>query len=604
MKQAIRASALAFLLFTANIFMRAQNNGTLKPPATRMGATRVATRTNIATELAEMKAMLQQQQQEIQALKDQLAAQDHAARGAQQQALQQSEAAANAATQAASKADRASAHAAEVQQNVASMKSDVDDAKSSATTLMDALREEQKHVTETVESPLALHFKGVTLTPGGFFAAETVWRQHALAADDNTPFNSLGFSGTGAQHLSEFYGTGRPTRITMLIEGKLPSAKLSGYYEADFLSSGVTSNPNQSNSYTNRQRQMWGKAELDNGWSFTGGQMWSLVTETKNGMDNRTEAVPSVIDHNYHIGFSWARQWGFRVVKDFNNKVWLGLAIENPQTTFAAHGNAANFDFGSLGNSGGLYNAFNGNYSFNRTPDFIFKAAFEPHAGHHYEVFGILSTFRDRVYPNATAATPSAAGAFNDNRVGGGVGANARWLAVNRHVEFGLHVIAGDGTGRYSASSLPDATVRPNGTLAPMHAYSGLATLEYHSPRWDWYANAGTDYVQRAWYLNSSGKPVGYGAPAFNNAGCLTETVPTGGNGFSPGALPGTCTGDTKDLLQGTLGVYYKFYNGPKGRIQYGVQYSYFERKTWAGAGGAPHANENMVLTSFRYYLP
>jgi hypothetical protein len=390
----------------------------------------------------------------------------------------------------------------------------------------------------------------------------------------------------------------------MLVEGKTNAAKLSGYYEMDFLSSGTTSNNNGSNSYTQRQRQVWGKAELNNGWSFTGGQMWSLATETKVGLNNRTEATPSVIDHQYHIGFTWARQWGFRVVKNFNNKVWLGFSVENAQTTLAAHGNAANFDFGSLGNNGGLYNAFNGNYSFNRTPDFIVKAAFEPHAGHHYEIFGILSDFRDRIYPNATAATPSSTGAFNDTRLGGGVGANARWIFANKHVEFGLHAFGGDGVGRYGTSGLPDVTVRPDGTLVPMHAYMGLGTLEFHSAHWDWYTNVGTEYVQRTWYLNSAAKPVGYGSPLFNNAGCFVETVPSGGNGFSPGAPPSTCTGDTKNLVQGTIGFYYKFYNGPKGRIQWGPQYSYFVRNAWAGAGGAPTANESMVLTSFRYYLP
>ena len=38
------------------------------------------------------------------------------------------------------------------------------------------------------------------------------------------------------------------------------------------------------------------------------------------------------------------------------------------------------------------------NYSFNAMPDVIVKAAFEPGFG-HYEIFGILSRFRDRVYP-------------------------------------------------------------------------------------------------------------------------------------------------------------------------------------------------------------
>ncbi len=70
----------------------------------------------------------------------------------------------------------------------------------------------------------------------------------------------------------------------MLAQGKLDNMTMTGYFEADFLSAGVTSNNNQSNSYTLRQRQVWAQAALKNGWTFTGGQMWSLVTETKRGL--------------------------------------------------------------------------------------------------------------------------------------------------------------------------------------------------------------------------------------------------------------------------------------------------------------------------------
>ena len=125
----------------------------------------------------------------------------------------------------------------------------------------------------------------------------------------------------------------------MLAEGKIKTAKLTGYYETDWLSAGITSNNNQSNSYTNRMRQLWGQAALNNGWTFTGGQMWSLVTETKKGLDNRTEALPMTIDAQYHVGFSWMRQYGFRVVKNFNNKFWLGASVENAQTTNLGGGN-------------------------------------------------------------------------------------------------------------------------------------------------------------------------------------------------------------------------------------------------------------------------
>jgi hypothetical protein len=564
---------------------------------TRAGReTRRASYTNadIAAQLQQIRAMLEQQQQQIEQLQQQLTARDQAVQTAQQQAME----AQSAAAQAARKADAASSQATSAQQNVAALQTSVGDVKANATTTALNIQENQSRENE---SPVALRYKGITITPGGFLAAETVWHQHGMTSDVATPFNSIPFAGASQYHLSEFFGSGRPSRLTLLMEGKLSSAKFTGYYEMDFLSAGVTSNNNQSNSYTNRQRQVWGQAALSNGWSFTGGQMWSLVTETKSGLENRSEALPSVIDHNYHVGFSWARQYGFRITKNFNNKLWLGASIENAQTLLTAHGNQNNFVFGNAGTGGGQYNP-TANYSYNVSPDYVVKLAWQPKFG-HYEIIGVVSPFRDRVYPNATATPASSAGAYNDSRLGGGVAANARWLLYNKHLEFGVHAMGGDGIGRYGTSNLPDATVRPDGTLALLHSYHGLGTIEVHYPKFDVYFNGGTEYVARYWQTRAGGTAVGYGSPLFNNSGCMAEAVPAGGNGFAPGS-PANCNADTKDLIEITAGFYYKFYNGPKGRIQWGPQFSHIIRNTWSGIGGSPDTNQNMVLTSFRYYLP
>ena len=94
----------------------------------------------------------------------------------------------------------------------------------------------------------------------------------------------------------------------------------------------------------------------------------------------------------------------------------------------------------------------------------------------------------------------------------------------------------------------------------------------------------------------------GYGSPSANNSGCATETAPTGS--FTPGA-GGTCAGDIRVITQGSTGFWFKPYQGPKGGIRWGVQYSYLTKSGWSGAGGiSPKAVENMVLTSFRYYIP
>ena len=560
--------------------------------------------------------------------------------------LQQAKAAASAAQ---GKADQVATQAGQEQQTVAEMRTDITDLKQNVTNGALSLQETQKNIRAGLETPLALHYRGITITPGGFMSADTVWRSHALGSDINTPFNSIPYSGATASRLTETFGSGRQSRISMLSEGKLGGAKLAGYIEADFLSAGVTSNNNQSNSYTLRQRQAWAQAALSSGWTFTGGQMWSLVTETKQGVENRSEALPMTIDPQYTVGFSWARQYGFRVAKNFGNEISWAFSIEDSQATLGGHLAAGqnNFVLGSQGSSGGLYNSTT-NYSFNPSPDFITKFVYQPKGFGHYEVFALFSDFRDRIFPCGGTITatngvlpapvpcgtgniPNSSGAYNSNKKGGGFGLNARGTLAGKF-DLGLHLLGGDGVGRYGTAGLPDVVARYDGVLVPVRSYQGLGTVEYHSKRLDIYANVGMEYAGRTAYT-FGGKGMGYGSPLFNNSGCYIEappssttinvntpgsapgstgsgTVPVTGSGgapLTPGyntANPPNCTGDTRNIMEGTVGFWYRFYNGPKGRIQWGPQYSYINRNSWSGVGNSPNAVENMFFTSFRYYLP
>ena len=108
--------------------------------------------------------------------------------------------------------------------------------------------------------------------------------------------------------------------------------------------------------------------------------MWSLAAETSKGLDNGTETLPGTIDPQYTAGFVWERQYGFRVAKNYNNKVWMGVSLENAQAQPA--GSGANNEFlGATGDGGGLYDN-QATYSYNRAPDVIAKMAFEPGWGH------------------------------------------------------------------------------------------------------------------------------------------------------------------------------------------------------------------------------
>src|ERR1051326_5481843 len=216
---------------------------------------------SVQAQLDDLKKMITDQQQQIQSLTQQLQQRDQAV----QQAQQQASAAQSAANQAQSAASTSAQKADDAQSALTKVTADLTDVKANATTAALNMQEQQKAFTEAVESPLTLHYKGITITPGGFFAAETVWRRHGLTSDDNTPFNAIPYAGAGNQHVSEFFGSGRPSRATVLIEGKLPRAKFTAYGELDWLSAGVTSNNNQSNSYTNRLRQLWAQVAFADG---------------------------------------------------------------------------------------------------------------------------------------------------------------------------------------------------------------------------------------------------------------------------------------------------------------------------------------------------
>ena len=587
-----------------------------------------------AATAAEVQELRQEMQNQINTLKQQLSDRDTQLRQAQDAAAA-AQAAANRAQAAANAQQQALTENASA---VTTLQSTVGDLKSNQASLATTIQDNQTSIKKAIENPDSLHYKGIEITPGGFMAAETVYRSRATGGDIATPFSAIPFDGTNAAHLSEWYSTARQSRVSMMAMGKTDWGTLRGYVEADFLGAAVTSNNNQSNSYVLRQRVVWAQAALNNGWGFTGGQLWSLATEDKKGLSNLSGDImtPQTIDPNYNAGFVWTRQYGFRVTYSAP-KFAVGIAAENPQVlgpggTVSLNPGVA-YLWGQPGNNGGLDNGAasgastvtpscttNGTtvtctpvvlplvttYAINPAPDFIAKIAFDPGWG-HYEVFGISRLFRDRVFNyTTTAGVNTITSARNDTGGGGGLGGSLRVPLFNKHLDAGLKGLWGTGMGRYGNTTIADVTVKPNGTFSPLHSFSALSTLEWHAtPRMEIYANYGGDYIGKTIYVTSAGKLGGYGlGEAFT--GCGTEPLPTG-TGF-PAANSG-CTGQTRDVQEGTVGYWYDFYRGPKGRLRQGFQYSYSERFIWDNLALTPdHVSpkgiENMFWTSFRYYLP
>jgi hypothetical protein len=592
---------------------------------------------SVASQLEQLRQNMAQQQSQITSLQQQLADRTTQLQQVQQQSQQ--------AVQMAQQEEQNAVQAAQAsnQQNataVAALQGSVNDLQTKHDTLVQTVKADQAKTTAAIMHPDAVHFKGITVSPtGSFIEFATVNRNRATASDIPTPFSSIPFTAADAGQLSEFYATGRQSRLALLASGNVGAARLSAYYEMDWLGTGVTSNNNQSNSYVLRERQLWAQAAFRNGFTVTGGQMWTLATENAHAMDNRTEVLPGTIDPNYQVGFVWARQPGLRVTYTMSPMITLGISAEQAQTltpscTASTGGYCpVNYLEGAPGTGGGLYNgggtpgvSSSGaltTYAYNLAPDLLAKISLDPKFA-HIELFGIERAFRNRIYPNENpqtgkvinAALASGAGAYNDSQIGGGVGGSARFFADQKRFAFGVKGMWGDGTSRYGTTQLPDLTLRPDGQFALLHNFSTMGFVDANvTPRLAMYAYYGTDYDFRTVFKDGTGTgEEGYGSHLLAESGCGTElaagTTTSGAassgavNGFSP-TTPGSCAVNTKDVQEGTIGLWYDFYKGNVGRFREGLQYSYVERNTYSGIGTiTPTATDNVFETSMRYYLP
>jgi hypothetical protein len=421
----------------------------------------------------------------------------------------------------------------------------------------------------------------VRLTFGGFMALESVYRDKNETADIGSNFNSaVPFDYQTNAHLSEFRESGRQSRFSLLAQGPSDGAwSAEGYMETDFLSSGVTSNSNESNSYTLRVRHFYGVLRnTDSGWYLLGGQDWSLATLNGKGLNPRSEVTPATIDAQYATGFDWTRNAQLRLVKTFGDTAALGISFESPQAQFA------NTNGALVNNAGGSLLNSTTTYAVDYAPDVIVKAAFDPGYG-HYEIFGMARGFRDR-FPATVAGT-------NNTTWGTGLGAGMV-LPVGSMLTVQLSGLTGSGIGRYGTSNLPDVTVKGDGSLAAISETDALLGLTFKpTPLLSLYAYAGVEQASGKVFDNAAGVAAyGYGTlGSTNNSNCTV----TGASG--------TCNGVTHRIEQFNLGEWWKMYQGPMGNFQLGAQFSSTKRQLFADANGnAPSARINMVFISFRYY--
>ncbi len=446
-----------------------------------------------------------------------------------------------------------------------------------------------------------LQVGGITITPGGFLAGESVFRSKTTNSDINSAWNSIPYVNTPLSRTNEYRLTGRQSRLALLAEGAItPSVIASGYAEFDFLGAGTTSNATDTNSYAPRIRQLYAALDMtDYGIHAMAGQMWSLATLNSKGITPRNEITPPTIDGQFLPGFVFARQAGVRLTKDFDRKLWLSLALEEAQTTFtngACSGSALSGTTNGAGEaqsasgvgiatpsgltalcaataSGAGFSQYGQPYSLNHLPDIIGKAAYEARIANrdvHIEGMGLYKDLYDASYtPSVLTATAGApATGIKTHDVGGyGFGGGLIAPVLPKTLDFQISALAGRGIGRYGAGLLPDATVGVNGQLRAIGEVIGLAGFTLHAtPSIDLYAFGGLEREGRS-YGNYDGTLFGYGLPNAANYGCNLV-----------GANAATCTGQTHQLWQLTGGFWDKLYKGTYGEVRVGAQYSYTQR--------------------------
>ena len=486
---------------------------------------------------------------------------------------------------------------------------------------------------KTEEKPAPLYFKigAAEFYPLGFMDMTGIFRTTQLGGIGSN-FGSIAFNNSlPAGRISELRFSAQNSRIGLRTHAKFGEADVTGYLEADFLGFLPLNGNDTSNSDSLRMRLYWvdykrGKFEM------LAGQSWSFLTPNRTGLG----AMPGDlfysqdVDTNYQLGLTWARQAGIRFILHPTNNWAIGLALENPEQTlpgsvvlppFSSTGKALNLAGGYGGqfdtNSGNTSNATaanNGNTP-NLHPDVILKTAFDAKPGGHavhFDVAGLLRSFRavNLIDPTSTAASTKIS-----TIQGGGIAATLNLELVKnfRLITTGFYSYAG---GRYIASTAgPDVIVRPDGTLSGIRSGSGIGGIEYQpNPKTVIYAYYSGAYFGR----NTDAVVTTVNTPATGTpTGTCTVTTPSG-YGFYPGSAVltsgmGTCTAPAgspnsanRYIYEPTFGLHYMLWRNPNyGDIRLMTQYSYVSRTPWFVASGQPHtAHTSMVYINLRYDIP
>jgi len=448
--------------------------------------------------------------------------------------------------------------------------------------------------------PAYIRMGSICMVPIGFMDFTPFWRDKAAATGTlGSNFGSVPYNNTPGGNISEYHNSVQNSRLGFRVDGDWKGTHFIGYNEFDFNGSGGATNYAVTNgAIVPRLRLYWVDVRKDK-WEFLAGQSWSMMTPSRKGI----AALPGdlfysqSIDINYIAGLTWTRQPGLRVLFHPSNKVTFGFSMEqgdqyaggsggggaivlptNLASTIIGSGGTAQLDEGQNVTLAGYLNPPV------YTPDFIAKVAFDPSSRFHFEVGGILSTFK--IAANLSAAgVATFAAPFNihPTTTGEGLtfGVNAALLKNLRWVASGM---LSDGEGRYLFGAAPDIIVRANGALSAVHADSYITGFEGTVKNTLLYGYFSGDYIGRNVALDANGTSlIGYG-------------------------YKGSANSQNRSINEITFGFNQTMWRDPRyGAINVMAQYEWLERAPWyyaAGVGGGKQTHDNTIYFDIRYTLP
>jgi hypothetical protein len=116
--------------------------------------------------------------------------------------------------------------------------------------------------------------------------------------------------------------------------------------------------------------------------------------------------------------------------------------------------------------------------------------------------------------------------------------------------------------------------------------------IYHHGSRLDVFAYGGDEYTERLAFLSPTGTAAGYGSPLTSYASCTNEVEVN------------RCHGENRNIYEGTIGYWYRLYEGAFGWIAYGNQVMYVHRGLWSGIGSTPTGRNVVVYSTLRFHLP